>query len=165
MTAFSNNKITAHLPLLFPCALCQRSLWPVGPPISAELEPPSEKETTINTPLVHAHCKITVFWDKTDHPLNYKSYCFLKRKPLAWSVNRCGRLKCCAKVSPPTPMLRLSLNYRTTTTTTTIITTTSPIIATPISFWLIALNAINQNIFPTLPMNPVAPVMKTVLSL
>ena len=83
MTAFSNNKITAHLPLLFPCALCQRSLWPEGPPISAELEPPSEKETTINTPLVHAHCKITVFWDKTDHPLDFKSYCFLKRKPLA----------------------------------------------------------------------------------
>ena len=81
MTAFSNNKITAHLPLLFPCALCQRSLWPVGPPISAELEPPSEKEIAINTPLVHA--QITVFWDKTDHPLNYKSYCFLKRKPLA----------------------------------------------------------------------------------
>ena len=83
MTAFSNNKITTHLPLLFPCALCQRSLWPVGPPISAELEPPSEKETAINTPLVHAHCKITVFWDKTDHPFDFKSYCFLKRKPLA----------------------------------------------------------------------------------
>ena len=78
-----SQKITAHLPLLFPCALCQRSLWPVGPPISAELEPPSEKETAINTPLVHAHCKITVFWDKTDHPLDFKSYCFLKRKPLA----------------------------------------------------------------------------------